>query len=94
MIDETITAPVPPAGGEPAAYIDPMAFENFKYGKASREWMWAKPDAGLCPVYSQAHVTRLQAEVKRLKKLLGQASGMVNGATAKWHDQVAKELRP
>lgn len=36
----------------------------------------------------------LKAEVERLKKLLGQAAGMVNGATDEWHDQAAKELRP
>lgn len=41
-----------------------------------------------------SYVTRLQAEAERLKALLGQASGMVNGASNEWHDQVAKELRP
>lgn len=39
-------------------------------------------------------IDALKAEVERLKKLLGQAAGMVNGATDEWHDQAAKELRP
>jgi hypothetical protein len=29
----------------------------------------------------------------RLKALLGQAVGMVNGATQEWHDEVARELK-
>lgn len=68
-LEALLAAPVPPTGVEPVAYADPMAFENFKYGKATHEWMWAKPDAGLCPVYSQATVTRVQTEVEQQKAI-------------------------
>lgn len=36
---------------EPAAYADPKAFVNFKAGACINEWMWAKPDAGLEPLF-------------------------------------------
>ena len=50
-------APQPPAEAQPVAYADPQAFANFKErghlgGPHGREWMWAKPDAGLVPVYA------------------------------------------
>lgn len=45
---------------EPVAYIDPFTFKNFATFRAGetdnkrmgREWMWAKPDAGLIPLYA------------------------------------------
>lgn len=37
---------------EPVAYADPQAFRNFQAGVASREWMWANPDAGLIPLHT------------------------------------------
>lgn len=37
--------------GEPVAYADPKAFDNFKSGIATHEWMWAFPDNGLQPLY-------------------------------------------
>ena len=40
--------------GEPVAYADPKAFDNFKSGIATHEWMWAFPDNGLQPLYRQA----------------------------------------
>lgn len=40
------------AQGEAVAWIDPMAVINFQSGKATKEWMWAKPDAGLVPVFA------------------------------------------
>lgn len=39
---------------EPVAYADPQAFRNFQTGTATKEWMWAKPDAGLVPVFVEA----------------------------------------
>jgi|ERR1700712_5315183 len=36
---------------EPAAYADPKAFDNFKAGIATHEWMWAFADKGLIPLY-------------------------------------------
>lgn len=36
------------------AYADPLAFNNFAAGTASKEWMWAKQDEGLVPVYLTA----------------------------------------
>ncbi|WP_336281130.1 hypothetical protein [Cronobacter dublinensis] len=39
---------------EPVAYADPRAFRNFQAGTATKEWMWAKPDAGLAPVFVEA----------------------------------------
>lgn len=53
-------APVAPSGAqEPVGYADPVAFLNFKIereqsrgGPYSKEWMWAKPDVGLVPLYT------------------------------------------
>lgn len=39
---------------EPVAYADPQAFRNFQAGTATKEWVWAKPDAGLVPVFVEA----------------------------------------
>ncbi|EGT4280086.1 hypothetical protein DOX46_11020 [Cronobacter malonaticus] len=39
---------------EPVAYADPQAFRNFMAGTATKEWMWARPDAGLVPVFVEA----------------------------------------
>ncbi|KAB0812426.1 DUF551 domain-containing protein [Cronobacter sakazakii] len=39
---------------EPVAYADPQAFRNFQAGTANKEWMWAKPGAGLVPVFVEA----------------------------------------
>ncbi len=39
---------------EPVAYADPQAFRNFLAGTATKEWMWAKADAGLVPVFVEA----------------------------------------
>jgi hypothetical protein len=36
---------------EPVAYADPVAFQNFKSRLCTKEWMWAKPDAGLVPLF-------------------------------------------
>ncbi|EPN1652009.1 hypothetical protein [Cronobacter dublinensis] len=53
-------APEPPAPvalrerAEPVAYADPQAFRNFQTGTATKEWVWAKPDAGLVPVFVEA----------------------------------------
>jgi hypothetical protein len=41
-----------PGKGQAVAYADPAAFANFKAGTATNEWMWAKPDAGLVPLYT------------------------------------------
>jgi len=43
--------------GEPVAYADPKAFENFKNhahkgGIWNHEWMWANSSAGLVPLYT------------------------------------------
>lgn len=37
---------------EPVAYADRQAFENFRNGKATKEWMWADPDSGLIALYT------------------------------------------
>lgn len=37
---------------EPVAYADIVAFKNFSSGTASKEWMWAKPDTGLAPLFT------------------------------------------
>lgn len=39
------------AKGEPVAYADPRALSNFKARSATREWMWARSDTGLIPLY-------------------------------------------
>ena len=44
--------------GEPVAYADPKAFENFGTlahlgGLYAREWMWANPAPGLVPLYTE-----------------------------------------
>ncbi|PUY25698.1 hypothetical protein [Cronobacter sakazakii] len=39
---------------EPVAYADPQAFRNFQAGTATKEWVWAKPAAGLVPVFVEA----------------------------------------
>lgn len=44
-------SPAAPSG-EAMAYADPLAFVNFKAGVCDKEWMWAKPDAGLVPLYT------------------------------------------
>lgn len=59
MSDETI---------KPVAYGDPQAFRNFAErgrlgGVYGREWMWAKPDDGLEPLYPQSTIDALRAEV-------------------------------
>jgi len=43
--------------GEPVAYADPIAFENFKNhahkgGHWDHEWMWAKPDSRMVPLFT------------------------------------------
>lgn len=43
--------------GEPVAYADPIAFENFKNyahkgGHWDHEWMWAKPDSRMVALYT------------------------------------------
>lgn len=35
----------------PFAYADPLVAINFQSGAATKEWMWAKPDVGLVPLY-------------------------------------------
>ena len=42
----------PPLPAEPAAYADRKAFENFRNGTATKEWMWAAPDSGLIALYT------------------------------------------
>ncbi len=37
---------------EPVAYADIQAFKNFSSGTASKEWMWAKKEAGLVPLFT------------------------------------------
>ncbi|HEF7268412.1 TPA: DUF551 domain-containing protein [Yersinia enterocolitica] len=37
---------------EPVGYADKQAFENFRNGKATKEWMWAAPDSGLTALYT------------------------------------------
>ena len=44
--------------GEPVAYADPKAFENFGSlahlgGLYAKEWMWATPAPGLVPLYAE-----------------------------------------
>lgn len=44
--------------GDPVAYADPKAFENFGSlahlgGLYAREWMWANPAPGLVPLYAE-----------------------------------------
>jgi hypothetical protein len=38
--------------GEPVAYADPRALSNFEARSATREWMWARSDSGLIPLYA------------------------------------------
>lgn len=38
---------------EPVSYADQQAFRNFKNEVATKEWMWAKPDAGLSPLFTK-----------------------------------------
>lgn len=47
-----LIAPAAPSG-EAVAYADPMAFLNFRTAACTKEWMWAKPDAGLVPLYTR-----------------------------------------
>ena len=54
LIDAVEAEQTPAVGGEPVAYADPKAFDNFKSGIATHEWMWAFPDNGLQPLYRQA----------------------------------------
>jgi hypothetical protein len=56
-LEAELAAVIPPASdvpgkGQAVAYADPAAFANFKAGTATNEWMWAKPDAGLVPLYT------------------------------------------
>lgn len=52
---------------DPVSYADPQAFENFKNcghlgGVYGREWMWARPDNGLVPLYSDSQVKEILAK--------------------------------
>ncbi|EPN9529343.1 hypothetical protein ACT5AM_004084 [Cronobacter malonaticus] len=47
---------------EPVAYADPQAFRNFQAGTATKEWMWARPDVGLVPVFVEAPPAPVVAE--------------------------------
>ena len=66
--------------GEPVAYADPQAFLNFKANAESgktgacygREWMWAKPDAGLVPLYRHP-APQASADDARVARLLAAA---------------------
>lgn len=54
---------------EAVAYADPQAFYNFKErghlgGVHGREWMWASPEKGLVPMYPQATVDTLLAQLE------------------------------
>ncbi|MEB6632759.1 hypothetical protein [Kluyvera cryocrescens] len=40
------------AACEPVAYTDPRALSNFEARSATREWMWARSDSGLIPLYT------------------------------------------
>lgn len=46
-----LSSDVVPDAAVQVAYADPQAFKNFAAGTADKEWMWAKPDAGLVPMY-------------------------------------------
>lgn len=37
---------------EPVGYADKQAFENFRNGTATKEWMWAAPDSGLIALHT------------------------------------------
>ena len=40
------------AAGKAVAYADPRALSNFEARSATREWMWARSDSGLIPLYT------------------------------------------
>lgn len=61
---------------EPVAYADPKAFENFKAGLATHEWMWSFPDTGLVPLYRHAQRETVMPERKDLPDLM----------MASWHE--------
>jgi len=59
VLAEVKAASVPDAVRKPVAYAHPKVFQNFERarkfgvdGVYEREWMWAKPDAGLVPLYT------------------------------------------
>lgn len=54
---------------EPVAYADPQAFRNFQAGTATKEWVWAKPDAGLVPVFVEAPPAPVVPDLERLKEI-------------------------
>lgn len=60
-------------------------------GMAVVPWLHAKH----CPISCCAappELAELQATISELSKLLGQARGMVNGASDEWHNSVTKVL--
>lgn len=67
---------------EPVAYIDPFSLQNFETYRAGetnnkrmgREWMWAKPDAGLMPVFT--HPAPVPA-VPELVSIIGELTSAI-----------------
>lgn len=53
----------------PMAYADPMAFLNFASGVAVKEWMWAKPDNGLVPLYTHPATSQGADQVRDAGRL-------------------------
>lgn len=51
------------AKGEPVAYADPRALSNFEARSATREWMWARSDTGLIPLYIVPQVPEMPDEM-------------------------------
>jgi hypothetical protein len=60
---------------EAVAYADPMAFFNFKNGVGKKEWMWAKTDIGLMPLYT-APVGQVDAVKNALNQALTEAANI------------------
>lgn len=98
-VDERCAArsapPVAPSGAqEPAAYADPMAFLNFKIereqnrgGPYTKEWMWAKPDAGLVPLYTTPPPA-IGGPVQDDQELIAAAEAVImRWYTPKWKDE-------
>lgn len=49
--------------GDPVAYADPRALSNFEARSATREWMWARSDTGLIPLYIVPQVAEMPDEM-------------------------------
>jgi hypothetical protein len=61
MVSAQDKAPQQVGAAEAVGYVDPMSILNLQAGRSSKEWLWAKPEAGNVPLYTYHAVSAVSA---------------------------------